>query len=57
MRRAFDTRASTLGALHEDTCKAALWLSGVLGEVQGAAAALAPFVRVLRALVSPRGEG
>ena len=57
VRRAHDTRAATLGALHEDTCKAVLWLSGVLGESQGAAAALAPFVHALRSLLSPRGEG
>jgi hypothetical protein len=56
VRRAHDTRAATLGALHEDTCKAVLWLSGVLNESQGAAAALAPFVRALRSLLSPRGE-
>ena len=55
MRRAHDTRAASLGALHEDTCKAVLWLSGVLNESQGAAAALAPFVRALRSLLSPRG--
>ena len=57
---ACDKRASTLGAQHEDTCKALLWLSGVQrsrAEVEGAAAALAPFVRTLRSLVSPRSEG
>ncbi|EOD15431.1 hypothetical protein EMIHUDRAFT_211648 [Emiliania huxleyi CCMP1516] len=58
VRRAFDERWRALGPLHEDTCRTAQWLHGVLIDLEppARAASLAPFLRCLRSLLADGRE-